>query len=140
MLRLNRVAARVALEHGAACDGRHRLSVLLGHAGEMVEASRAGLVLEASRLPVLPGCARWPRRASGAAACSATGAGWTTRSADGCRSIERVPGWLASLVTESETSGRAAVLDRADRAAGVLDAFRRSGEECWEIGSAIADR
>src|SRR5947209_18298568 len=55
MLRLNRVAAEVA----ADCDVRGATDItgfgLLGHAGEMVEASGAGIAIAASRLPLLPG-------------------------------------------------------------------------------------
>jgi len=138
MLRLNRVAARVALEHGAAGATDVTGFGLLGHAGEMVEASRAGLVLEASRLPSCRGCARWPRRPVEQAACSRNRR-WVDDTFGGRLQIDRgVPGCWPSLVTESETSGGCCSRSRRSRA-GVLDAFRRSGEECWEIGSAIAE-
>src|SRR3989454_12505596 len=55
MLRLNRVAARVAREHGAAGATDITGFGLLGHATEMLDASRAGLALTASRLPLLEG-------------------------------------------------------------------------------------
>src|SRR5436305_1855629 len=55
MLRLNRVAARVAREHGATGATDITGFGLLGHACEMLDASRAGLALTASRLPLLPG-------------------------------------------------------------------------------------
>src|SRR6266704_6541615 len=55
MLRLNRVAAEVACEAGARGATDVTGFGLLGHAGEMVKASRAGLAISASRLPLLPG-------------------------------------------------------------------------------------
>src|SRR5256884_9624453 len=55
MPRLNRVAAAVALESGAKGATDITGFGFLGHAGEMVKASGAGLLVEASRLPVLPG-------------------------------------------------------------------------------------
>jgi len=50
-----------------------------------------------------------------------------------------VPGYLASLLTESETSGGLLFSVAPDRAPSVIDAFRRRGEDCWEIGSVLAD-
>src|SRR5262249_58213136 len=47
MLRLNRVAARVARESGAKGATDITGFGFLGHAGEMVRASRAGLALDA---------------------------------------------------------------------------------------------
>src|SRR5919198_59973 len=53
MLRLNRVAAEVACEAGARGATDVTGFGLLGHAGEMVKASAAGIALSASRLPQL---------------------------------------------------------------------------------------
>jgi len=50
-----------------------------------------------------------------------------------------VPGYLASLLTESETSGGLLFSVGADRAGAVLDAFTRRGEECWEIGLVLPE-
>src|SRR5262245_14794927 len=55
MLRLNRGAARVAGQFGAAGATDITGFGLLGHAAEMIEASGAGVVLTAGRLPLLPG-------------------------------------------------------------------------------------
>src|SRR5687767_923703 len=55
MLRLNRVAARVARDHGAAGATDITGFGLLGHASEMIQASGAGIALTASRVPLLPG-------------------------------------------------------------------------------------
>ena len=139
MLRLNRVAARVAVEHGATGATDVTGFGLLGHAGEMVEASRAGLVLDASRLPVLPGA-----RALAEAGQWSGGMKRNRRWVDDTfgtrlRIDADVPAWLSSLLTESETSGGLLFSIAPDRAAGVLDAFRRSGEDAWEIGSVVAE-
>ena len=50
-----------------------------------------------------------------------------------------VPGYLASLLTESETSGGLLFSVAPDRARSVIDAFRRRGEDCWEIGSVLTE-
>jgi len=50
MLRLNRVAAEVARESGAKGATDITGFGFLGHAGEMVKASRAGLAIDAPRL------------------------------------------------------------------------------------------
>src|SRR5213592_1289097 len=55
MLRLNRVAARVARESGAKGATDITGFGFLGHAGEMVKASRAGISIVAARMPLLPG-------------------------------------------------------------------------------------
>jgi selenophosphate synthase len=50
-----------------------------------------------------------------------------------------VPGYLASLLTESETSGGLLFSVAPDRAGSVVEAFRRRGEECWEIGLVLSE-
>src|SRR5262249_2624580 len=54
MLRLNRVAARVASRLGVKGATDITGFGFMGHAGEMIEASRAGLAISAARLPLLP--------------------------------------------------------------------------------------
>src|SRR6058998_4137893 len=54
MLRLNRVAARVARDAGAAGATDITGFGFLGHAGEMVVASGAGIAVDTPRLPFLP--------------------------------------------------------------------------------------
>jgi hypothetical protein len=49
-----------------------------------------------------------------------------------------VPPVLISMLMEAETSGGLLFSIAADRADGVLDAFRRAGEEAWEIGVVLA--
>ena len=139
MLRLNRVASEVAGESGA--NGATDITGfgLLGHAGEMVQASGAGVAFGASRLPLLPGA-----RELAAAGHWSGGMKRNRRHVDAVfgSSLQidpAVPGFLASLLSESETSGGLFFSVTSDRARGVLDAFRRRGEECWEIGEVVRE-
>jgi selenide, water dikinase len=139
MLRLNRVAARVARASGAKGATDITGFGFLGHAGEMVRASRAGLALDASRLPILPGTYELAE-----AGQFSGGMKRNRRHVDAIFGADltidpSVPGYLASLLTESETSGGLLFSVAADRAGTVLDAFRRLGEECWEVGSVLAE-
>jgi selenide, water dikinase len=139
MLRLNRVAARVARESGAKGATDITGFGFLGHAGEMVRASRAGLALDASRLPILPGT-----RELAEAGQFSGGMKRNRRHVDSIFGADlsidpSVPGYLASLLTESETSGGLLFSVAPDRAGTVIEAFRQHGEECWEIGSVLAE-
>jgi selenide,water dikinase len=112
---------------------------LLGHAGEMVEASGAGVVLAASRLPVLPGAL-----AAAEAGKFSGGMKRNRRHVDGVFGPRltvdpAVPAPLAGLLTEAETSGGLLFCISADRAGGVLAAFAAAGEQCWEIGEVVSE-
>src|SRR6266550_3186587 len=139
MLGLNRVAAAVALESGARGATDITGFGFLGHAGEMVKASGAGLQIDASRLPVLPGTRELAEAGQFSGGMkrnrhyveAAFGAALTIEPA--------VPGYLASLLTEAETSGGLLFSVAAERAGSVLEAFRRRGEECWEIGLVLPE-
>jgi selenide,water dikinase len=139
MLRLNRVAARVARQFGATGATDITGYGLLGHGLEMVEASGAGLAVSASRLPLL----------AGALALAEAGnfSGGMTRNrrhvmaAFGARlTIDPgVPPALASMLMESETSGGLLFSISRDRAEGVIPAFAAAGERCWEIGEVVSE-
>src|SRR5688572_29082021 len=139
MLRLNRVAARVARQFGATGATDITGYGLLGHGIEMVQASGAGLAVEASRLPLLPGAL--------ALAEAGSFSGGMTRnrrhvaSAFGARlTIDpAVPPALASMLNEAETSGGLLFSISRDRADGVLGAFAAAGERCWEIGEVVTE-
>jgi selenide, water dikinase len=139
MLRLNRVAAAVARESGAKGATDITGFGFLGHAGEMVRASRAGLAIDASRLPILAGTRELAEKGQWSGGMkrnrrhvdSTFGADLTIEPG--------VPGYLASLLTEAETSGGLLFSIAPDRAGSVVDAFRRRGEECWEIGSVLPE-
>jgi len=136
MLRLNRVAAEVALEAGATGATDITGFGLLGHAGEMVEASGAGLTLRSRDLPLLPGALALAERGS-----FSGGMGRNRRHLDeafGARGALRidpvVPEALVKLLCESETSGGLLFGVDAARVAAVRDGFARRGEPVWEIG------
>src|SRR5437899_2856022 len=139
MLRLNRVAAEVAREAGARGATDVTGFGLLGHAGEMVKASRAGLAIGASRLPLLPG-ARELAEAGNWSGGMKRNRRYVDSSFGANLQIDpRVPDDLASMLAEAETSGGLLFSVAAAQAEMVVDAFRRRGEECWEIGSVLAE-
>src|SRR5213592_3696474 len=139
MLRLNRVAAEVAREAGARGATDVTGFGLLGHAGEMVKASGVGIAISAPRLPLLPGT-RELAEAGHWSGGMKRNRRYVDSSFGADLTIEpSVPGYLASLLTESETSGGLLFSVAPDRAPGVLDAFRRRGEECWEIGEVLSE-
>ena len=139
MCRLNRVAARVARESGAAGATDITGFGFLGHATEMVLASRAGIAVDASRVPVLPGAP--------ALADAGHFSGGMRRNRRHVEAVlgtrlevaSEVPAVLVSLLMEAETSGGLLFSVRPDRAGGVLEAFRRLGEEAWEIGAVVPE-
>lgn len=136
MLRLNRVAAEVAQEAGATGATDITGFGLLGHAGEMVEASGAGLTIRSRELPLLPGALALAERG-----------GWSGGMGRNRRHLEETFGArgrlridpavaeaLANLLCESETSGGLLFGVDAARVAAVRDGFARRGEPVWEIG------
>jgi selenide,water dikinase len=139
MLRLNRVAARVARQFGATGATDITGYGLLGHAAEMVEASSAGLALSAARLPLLPGAL-----ALAEAGHFSGGMKRNRRHLDAVFGPRltldpAVPPALAGLLTEAETSGGLLFSIARDRAVGVLDAFTAAGERCWDIGEVLTE-
>ncbi|HEY7366498.1 MAG TPA: selenide, water dikinase SelD [Methylomirabilota bacterium] len=139
MLRLNRVAAQVAIAGGARGATDVTGFGLLGHAGEMVEASGAGIEVSSRRLPLLPG----------ALALAEKGhfSGGMKRNR---RYVEGVFGprltidaavapALASLMFEAETSGGLLFSVTPDRAQRVLADFATRGETGVEIGVVLSE-
>src|SRR5437867_2457273 len=111
----------------------------LGHAGEMVKASGAGLAIGASRLPVLPGTRELAEAGQFSGGMKRNRRYVETAFGSALTIAPSVPGYLASLLTESETSGGLLFSVAADRAGSVIDAFKRRGEECWEIGQVLPE-
>src|SRR6266436_2238613 len=139
MLRLNRVAAVVARESGAKGATDITGFGFLGHAGEMVKASGAGLSIDASRLPVLPGTRELAEKGQFSGGMKRNRR-YVDEAFGSALTVEpSVPGYLASLLTEAETSGGLLFSVAADRAGSVVEAFRRQGEECWEIGVVLPE-
>jgi selenide,water dikinase len=139
MLRLNRIAARVARQFGATGATDITGYGLLGHGLEMVEASGAGLAFSAGRLPLLPGAL-----ALAEAGHFSGGMKRNRRHAEAVLGSRlaiapAVPAPLAGLLTEAETSGGLLFSVSRDRADGVLAAFAAAGERCWEIGEILSE-
>jgi selenide, water dikinase len=141
MLRLNRAAALVAQEAGATGATDITGFGLLGHAGEMVDASGAGIAIRSRDLPLLPGA-----RALAEQGSFSGGMGRNRRhleetfGARGRLAIDpAVPEALVKLLCESETSGGLLFAVDAARAAAVREGFARRGEPVWEIGEVTAE-
>jgi selenide,water dikinase len=139
MLRLNRAAAQVALASGARGATDITGFGLLGHAGEMVEGSGAGMEIAASRLPVLPGAL-----ALAEAGHLSGGMRRNRRHVEGVFGrrlsiASDVPSGLLPLLFEAETSGGLLFAVPADRAGDVPGRMAGHGERCWEIGRVVAE-
>jgi selenide,water dikinase len=137
MSRLNRVAAQVARDFGARGATDITGFGFLGHATEMVVASDAGIAIEASRVPLLPG-----------ARALAEAGHWSGGMKRNRRHVEAVlgarlhvdaavPAAVLSMLMEAETSGGLLFSIAPSQAAGIAAAFAACGEECWEIGHVL---
>lgn len=138
MLRLNRVAARVARDAGAAGATDITGFGFLGHAGEMVVASDAGIAVDTSRLPLLPHA-----RALAEAGEFSGGMKRNRRYLENLFGPRLevgadVPAVMVSLLMEAETSGGLLFSVRPERASDVRDEFQAAGEEVWEIGEVVS--
>jgi selenide,water dikinase len=141
MLRLNRVAAEVAQQTTAGGATDITGFGLLGHAGEMVEASGAGIEFRARDLPLLPGAL--------ALAEAGTFSGGMGRNRSHLDAVFAARGRLhlgpdvseslVGLLCESETSGGLLFAVDPRRAADVVAAFSSAGEAVWEVGTVTAD-
>jgi selenide,water dikinase len=137
MLRLNRAAALVAQEEGASGATDITGFGLLGHAGEMVQASGAGVTIRSGDLPLLPGALALAEQGT-----FSGGMGRNRRYVEetGRLSLDpAVPEALVKLLCESETSGGLLFAVDPDRAASVREGFANRGEPVWEIGEVIAE-
>ena len=139
MLRLNRVAAEVAVAAGATGATDITGFGFAGHAAEMIEASGAGLVISASRVPLLPGALALVE-----AGHFSGGMKRNRRHVDALfgarlRIAADVPASLAALLFEAETSGGLLFAVAPERAGAIVPAFRERGEACWEIGEVVSD-
>ena len=139
MCRLNRVAAQVARDFGATGATDITGFGFLGHATEMVLASGAGIDVAIGRVPLLPGA-----RALAEAGHFSGGMKRNRRHVESVLGARLqvaagVPPVLVSMLMEAETSGGLLFSIAPDRADAARDAFRRAGEEGWEIGRVIAE-
>jgi selenide,water dikinase len=136
MLRLNRVAAEVALAVGSTGATDISGFGLLGHTAEMVEASGAGIAFRARDLPLLPGALALAEKGHWSGGMKRNRrhveATFGTR---GALAIDAsLPEALVNLLFESETSGGLLFAVPADKAAAVREGFEERGEACWEVG------
>ena len=139
MLRLNRVAAQVAQAVGARGATDITGFGLLGHAAEMVEASGAGMLLSAARLPFLPGARELADKGQ-----FSGGMKRNRRYLDevlGSRLVidPSLPAGLVGLLSEAETSGGLLFGVPREQADKVAAEFAARGETCAEIGEVTAE-
>jgi selenide,water dikinase len=137
MCRLNRVAAQVARESGATGATDITGFGFLGHATEMVVASRAGIGVEAARIPLLPGALALAEAGHFSGGMRRNRRHVESVLAGGLQIASEVPAVLVSILMEAETSGGLLFSVQRDRADGVLAAFRRAGEDAWAIGEVL---
>jgi selenide,water dikinase len=138
MLRLNRVAAELARTAGVTGATDISGFGLLGHAAEMVVASEAGISIEASKVPLLPGARQLADKGHFSGGMKRNRR--HVESVFGARLAIHgdVAAPLASLLFESETSGGLLFSAPAARADEVRRSFAARGEDCWEIGAVTA--
>jgi selenide,water dikinase len=138
MLRLNRVAARVASEAGARGATDISGFGFAGHAAEMIAASGAGLAITASKLPLLPGALDLAAAGRFSGGMGRNRGYVETLFGQRLQVAAGVPPALASLLFESETSGGLLFSVTPDRADTVIPAFAKQNEPCWEIGEVLS--
>lgn len=141
MVRLNRVAAEIAMELGVRGATDITGFGLLGHAAETVEASGAGITIRAGQLPLLDGAPALARNGQWSGGMKRNRRHVeTTLGAHGRLAVgESLSPDLVGLLYESETSGGLLFSVSPERAGGVLDRFRDRGEPCWEIGEVTVE-
>jgi selenide,water dikinase len=130
MLRSNRSAMRMLVEHGVrACTDVTGFG-LAGHLGEMLRASGSGARLRAASIPALPG------------ARELLEAGWRSSFHAGNERAQRDGGncdgdeALAALMVDPQTSGGLLAAVPAHTLDNLLGAFHDAGEEIHVIGEA----
>src|SRR5438067_195588 len=134
MLRLNRVAARIAREAGATGATDVTGFGFLGHAGEMVSASGAGIAVDTARLPFLPHA-----RALAEAGHFSGGMKRNRRYLEGLFGARLeigadIPAVIVSLLMEAETSGGLLFSVRPEPAGAVREASRAPREAARALG------
>jgi selenide, water dikinase len=138
MLRLNRVAGRVASAAGVKGATDITGFGFMGHAAEMIEASGAGLAISASRLPLLPQALDLAAAGKFSGGMGRNRRHVETLLGQRLQIAADVPPALASLLFESETSGGLLFSVAPDRADTVMSAFAEHNESCWEIGEVVS--
>jgi selenide,water dikinase len=139
MLRLNRAAAQVAVGCGAQGATDITGFGFLGHAGEMVEASGAGLEVDVARVPLLPGALALAEQGHFSGGMKRNRR-WVEAVFGGRLEIQgALAPALMSLLCEAETSGGLLFSVRPEVAPRVHAEFARRGEPCAEIGRVLSE-
>jgi selenide,water dikinase len=139
MCRLNRVAAHVARDFGATGATDITGFGFLGHASEMVLASGAGIAIDIARIPLLPGARDLAEAGHFSGGMKRNRRHVESVLGEHLQIAAGVPPVLVSMLMEAETSGGLLFSIRPERADGVLEAFKRAGEEAWEIGAVLRE-
>lgn len=142
MARLNRGAAEVLSElEIRGCTDVTGFG-FLGHASEMVLASGCGVRVRADAVPLLPGAMGYAERglfAGGLGRNRKYLTGLADQGRPALRIAPVVPGALAELLFDSETSGGLLFSAPAASAAQAAERFAAKGEAVWEIGEVVSD-
>ena len=130
MLALNRHPSHIARECGV--DGMCDVTGfgLLGHGAEMAKASGVALIVEAGRLPLLPGALEYARRGFG------TGGGARNRAALE-NDVVIDPGIdeaMKQVLFDPQTSGGLLIALPRERGPELESRMSADGFDCWRIG------
>ena len=132
MLRSNAEAATVALAMGATGATDITGFGLLGHLRRALEASGAGAVIEAGRVPLLPEVA--------ALAAAGLVPGGTRRNLEWASEVVRADGvddTTLTLLADAQTSGGLLMGLAPDAADGAVERLRASGHAAAVVGSVV---
>lgn len=134
MERLNAVASRLALEHGARAATDVTGFALAGHGLGMAQASGVGLRIEFRRLPVHDGFYALAKRGISTGCTAANEANVAAFFTDhaGLDKLQR------ELLFDPQTSGGLLLSVPAGNAAALLAALLESGHKAAEIGEVVA--
>jgi selenide,water dikinase len=124
MVQLNDIGMKAMLEAGAHAATDVTGFGLAGHGFEMAEGSRVTLVLELSRLPLLPGADRLARSRSYRTRASATNAAFVEK---GLRKGGKLDPVRLEFFYDAQTSGGLLVSVPADRAESLAASARERG-------------
>jgi len=134
MLRLNRTAAEIGQALGVRAATDITGFGLLGHVAEMVEASRAGVTIDTSRLPLLDGALALAEKGHWSGGMKRNRSHLEATMAARLSITRDLPPALVGLLFESETSGGLFFAVPVTQAPGVRERFEARGDQCWEIG------
>jgi selenide,water dikinase len=137
MLRINKGAsltARVIVPH--ACTDITGFG-LLGHGFEIADKSGVRLVINASRVPVLPGALDYAARGQQPGGLGRNRAYYSTA---GVEVSSEIHPDLAALLFDPQTSGGLLFSVGEEQTNQFAEAFAEAGEPIWEIGQVIAGR